>query len=127
MNDPDHYGFNSDHGVKWNAINAFSGDNGSEFDSYSGEGLKYKDDKRTVDLENSKSISLSSMDQFLNDDVLIIAQVYNPTTKNNHWVLVTGKKGSEYSILDPGCYSGSTTLSNRYDNNVYKFIVYTTH
>lgn len=65
------------------------------------------------------------MDQFLNDRDLIIAQVYNSTTKNNHWVLVTGKNGNDYSILDPGCYGGRTTLQNGYGNNVYKFITYT--
>lgn len=119
----DNNGFDEER-VKWNAINAFSGDNGFMFDSYSGEGLKYKEDKKTVDLDNSKTISLSLMEQSLSDGALIIAQVYNPTTKNNHWVLVTDKKGSDYSILDPGCYSGRTTLSNGYGNNVYKFISY---
>jgi len=122
MNDSEHYGFTPEHGVVWNAIDGLNGRFG--YDGFDGDGLKYKSDKITVDLQNSKTVSATKMDRFLNAGSLVIAQVYNLTTKNNHWILVTGKIGGEYAILDPGCYSGRTTLSNGYGNNIYRFIVY---
>jgi hypothetical protein len=62
------------------------------------------------------------MDQYLDQGYLIIAQVYNPTTKGNHWVLVTDKDNNDYSIIDPGCYSDRDNLSAY--GSVYKFVVY---
>jgi len=122
MNDSEHYGFTPAHGVIWNAIDSLNGR--FAYDGFSGDGLKYKSDKITVDLQNSKTVSTAKMDPFLNAGSLIIAQVYNKTTNNGHWVVVAGKTGSEYSILDPGCYSGRTTLKNGYGNYIYRFIVY---
>jgi hypothetical protein len=110
--------------VVWSAIDDLTDNTRYSFDACQGSGLQYKADKKTVDLSNSTNVALSDLDRFLDNGSLIIAQVYNPSTGNQHWVLVTNKEGNEYNILDPGCYSGRTTLSNGYGNNVYKFAVY---
>jgi hypothetical protein len=107
--------------VKWRAIDGLN--YGYRSDGNNGDGLQYNDDG-SVDLDDSTPVDVTDMDDYLSDGALIIAQVYNPSTHGNHWVLVTGKDGSEYSIIDPGCYVGRTTLSNGYGNNIYRFIVY---
>ena len=115
------YGFNQEHGVSWDFINNRNGNSGFGRDAVRGGGLKVKKDK-TIDLPNSTPILANSMDQYLNQGYLIIAQVYNPTTKGNHWVLVTDKDNNDYSIIDPGCYSDRDNLSAY--GSVYKYVVY---
>jgi hypothetical protein len=112
-------------GVVWGAIDGFDGN--SKYKSsptFQGSGLQYHDDGKTVDLESSSTVSLSSMDPYLEKGALIAAAVYNPSTKNAHWVLVVGKSSDGYRILDPGCYQDRTTLGGEYANSVYKFMVY---
>jgi hypothetical protein len=112
-------------GVVWGAIDGFDSD--SKYKSsptFQGSGLQFHDDRKTVDLENSSTVSLSSMDPFLEKGALIAAEVYNPSTKNAHWVLVVRKSSNGYGILDPGCYQDRTTLGGEYANSVYKFMVY---
>ena len=123
MNNPSHYGYGKDYGVKWGIVNVLQGVSQKfQFPISQGSGLKY-DQKPNVDLSKSTTVELSSLDQYLTGGALIIAQVYNPTTRGNHWVLVTEKQGSKYSIIDPGCYEGRDDLQS-YSNNIYKFVVY---
>jgi hypothetical protein len=89
-----------------------------------GNGLQFSEDGTKVLLDESVPLDLSKMDKFMQEGSLVLAQVYNPDTKNNHWVLLSGKRGSDYTIVDPDCYSGRTTLSGAYQNNVYKFVVF---
>jgi hypothetical protein len=123
MNNPSHYGYGKDYGVKWGIVNVLQGVSQKfQFPISQGSGLKY-DQKPNVDLSKSTTVELSSLDQYLTGGALIIAQVYNPTTRGNHWVLVTEKQGSKYTIIDPGCYEGRDDLQS-YSNNIYKFVVY---
>jgi len=46
-------------------------------------------------------VSKSLMDKYLEKCMPVIVQVYNSTTGNMHWVVVTGKSGNDYSINDP--------------------------
>jgi Peptidase_C39 like family len=110
--------------VQWASINGLNGNTGYRYkDTIEGKGLRFKKDNVTVDLDRSVTVDLSKMDQYLAKGDLIVAQVYNPTTHNNHWVLVTDKQGGNYRILDPGCYEGRNDLGS-YDSNVYEFVVY---
>lgn len=108
--------------VKWTAVNSL--EKYSKFSSpiSDGDGLFYDNNDKLV-LSKSEPINLSSMDLYLSKKALIIAQVYNPSTKNNHWVLVTEKNGGKYSIIDPGCYNSRNDLES-YNNNVYKIIIF---
>jgi hypothetical protein len=117
----EHGGFTGQ-GVNWDHINNYHGNLGFARDTIKGNGLKLGEDGKTVDFQKSISLALSSMDQYLDQGYLIIAQVYNPTTKGNHWVLVTDKDNNDYSIIDPGCYSDRDNLSAY--GSVYKFVVY---
>ena len=120
MNDAKHYGFRNN-GVKWAAIDKLSGYSRFQTPITEGDGLEYTNDE--VDLTKSGTIKLSDMDKYLSSGALIIAQVYNPTTRGNHWVLVTTRQGGAYKIIDPGCYPGRTDLGF-YVNSVYKITVY---
>jgi hypothetical protein len=119
-----HNGF-QDASVKWAAINSGLGNSKYVFDGYNGGGLKYKKEngKQKIDLGGSTPINLTEIDYDLSNGALIIAQVYNPTTGNQHFVLVTEKKGDVYKILDPGCYEGRTDIT-AYSGNIYKIAVY---
>ncbi len=46
----------------------------------------------------------------------VIAQVKNPTTGHNHFVILTGQGDNTYNIVDPG-YKGRTTLES-YSNQI---------
>ena len=89
-----------------------------------GDGIVFKKDKKTIDWEKTKAVGVSEIDSYLSNGDLIVAQVYNPSTGGNHWVLVTGKKGEDYRIIDPGCYEERKTLSGVYSNNIYRFVAY---
>lgn len=108
--------------VRWQSINDFPGNDKTMFSFQEGEGLNF--DEATKKLIVPIPINLSDMDASLNKGLPVLAQVLNPTTNRNHWVLVTGKQSGEYKILDPGGYPNRTTLSRDYKNLVYKFIVY---
>jgi hypothetical protein len=111
--------------VKWATINNSLGNSRFKVgrDSYQGGGLQYEDDGVTIDLESSTAIELSKMDTELSNGALIIGQVYNPTTRGQHWVLLTEKRGGTYEILDPGCYQGRNDLT-AYSSKVYKIAIY---
>jgi hypothetical protein len=51
----------------------------------------------------------------------IIVQVYNPTTQNQHFVLVTGFSGDTFYINDPGYPSGNRSTLNWYTNQGSSF------
>jgi hypothetical protein len=110
---------NWDGSVYWNAATRY----GSE---------KLKPDPVPIGTQqnwNSKTpIALSSLDSYLSSGAFVIVLVGNPdrrdpTQLRNHWVLVAGKEGGKYRILDPGCYQGRTTL-NSYGNVIYRAIIY---
>ena len=124
MNNEKHYGFTPQNGVIWNLTDTLPGNGVFVYDDFDGECLKYEDDVITIDLKASKSVSLTTLDQFLSNGSLIVAQVYNRSTRNSNWVLITAKIEGEYSILDPGCYSGRTNLRNGYEGKVFRYIVY---
>jgi hypothetical protein len=106
--------------VRWKV--AMDGLNSTfSYETDSGKGLKFAADGVTIDFANSFAVNSSSMDQFLDQGALIVAQVVNPTTGHNHWVVVTDKQGSSYRIADPGCY-GRRNLGEYGD--IYRFIVY---
>jgi hypothetical protein len=62
------------------------------------------------------------MDSHLDSGHLLIAQVRNPKSGGQHWVLVTGKNGAAYVIYDPATRKRKTL--DEYSNNVYRFVVY---
>jgi hypothetical protein len=123
MNDRKHYGFTADYGVKWGVVNVLEGSS-QRFEPpiTQGKGLQY-DQGGNVALPKSTTVELPKLDQYLSKGALIIAQVYNPTTQGNHWVLLTEKQANQYKIIDPGCYEGRQDLGS-YSNNVYKIVVY---
>ena len=68
--------------------------------------------------------NLSDLDAPLNSCKLVIVQVYNPTRKDQHWVLVTKKESNgEYSIIDPG-YPSRTSLNDQaYGNKFWGSVI----
>jgi hypothetical protein len=121
-----HHGFRGTKGsVVWGAIDGFDGNTKYESaPTYQGSGLQFLGDGKTVDLESSVIVNLSAMDPYLSKGALIAAEVYNPTSGNAHWVLVTEKSTDGYKILDPSCYQDRKTLADGYANRVYKYMVY---
>ncbi len=125
MNNPNHYWFSKKHGVVWGAINNFSGNSKFLVDTKSGiigKGLIF-DDNGKIDWGKTTQIDITKMDAELSNGSLIIAQVYNPSSGGNHWVLVTEKQNGIYKIIDPGGYRERESL-NAYNNVIYKFVVY---
>jgi|ERR1041384_275484 hypothetical protein len=62
---------------------------------------------------------LTTLDGPLGNCELAIVQVYNPSSRAQHWVLVTGRNvNGDYLIIDPA-YPDRTTLSNSNYNNVF--------
>ena len=100
--------------VIWESIDRYLGNNKVEHDEIVGAGYK-----------RSKINQLGKMDPYLSKGLPVLAEVFNPTTNGQHWVLVTGKRDGQYKILDPGGYANRNTLDGAYKNTVYRFIVYT--
>ncbi|MBM4169756.1 MAG: hypothetical protein FJ215_11485, partial [Ignavibacteria bacterium] len=123
MNDKKTYGFNGTN-VRWDIINRYRGNKRYKYHSDSGAGLLYKSDRKTIDVDKSTPLVASSISEYLSNGYLVIAQVYNPSTSNGHWVVVYGQNDGEYVIVDPGCYSDRKDLSGAYRNRIYRFIVY---
>jgi hypothetical protein len=121
MSDPSRHGFDG-HGVQFNAINGM----GCTLDSAGGKGVKLKkdkNDKNIVDTELSKPIATSAIDDLLASGHRIAAQVFNSASGNPHWVVITGKKGNSYTIVDPACYGKPKTLLSDY-GNIYRYRAY---
>ncbi|MBI4822794.1 MAG: hypothetical protein HY805_00975 [Nitrospirae bacterium] len=64
----------------------------------------------------------SLIDPYLKKCMPVIVKVYNPTTGNMHWVVVTGKSGNIYNINDPG-YRNRENLQ-AYSNEIFAIRVY---
>jgi hypothetical protein len=62
----------------------------------------------------------SILDEPLTKCLLVIVQVYNTQTGNQHWVVVTVKHGETYSIVDPG--RGESTLS-AYGDKFWSYVI----
>jgi hypothetical protein len=84
--------------VNWNAM-ALHG-NKINFPSYVRKSMWTEGSKDVLD--TTKSTSVAVLDEPLSKCNLAIVQVYNEKTGNQHWVVVTGKEGSRYTIVDPG-------------------------
>uniref|UniRef100_A0A7C6EIY6 Peptidase C39-like domain-containing protein n=1 Tax=candidate division WOR-3 bacterium TaxID=2052148 RepID=A0A7C6EIY6_UNCW3 len=70
----------------------------SQVDSITAKGDTIK--VKRLNLESRSNPS--TLDSFLERCNLISVSVYNSKTKNQHWVVVTGKSNGRYSIVDPG-------------------------
>jgi hypothetical protein len=121
MNDPSTPGFEG-HGVKFKAINGM----GCKLDGVDGKGVKLKKDEKNhniVDTELSKPIDMTTINSLLDSGHRIAAQVFNSRSGNEHWVVITGKKGDSYTIVDPACYSTAKILLIEY-GAIYKYRAY---
>ncbi|HDQ44770.1 MAG TPA: hypothetical protein ENN17_04610 [bacterium] len=67
---------------------------------------------------NLISYPTSNLDKYLADCKLVIVRVKNEA--RSHWVLVTGKEGDQYNIVDPG-YKNKHFLSDYGD--IYSYVV----
>ena len=72
-------------------------------------------------LPNANTLSFLEIDKYLSRCDFIIAQVKNPDTKKNHWIIIEEKKNGKYVIVDPGKNRTSLAI---YNNKIYRFIVY---
>ena len=73
----------------------------------------------------AQSTPSDTLDHYLEQCKLIIIQVFNQESYNRgrsgqHWVLVTGKDGNDFIILDPG--RGETRLSN-YGGHFWGYVI----
>ena len=94
-------GYTSRGGVKWLTP-----------DVITGRQITYvENDANYGDRDLGIIIQKSLMDKYLIRCMPIIAQVFNPTTKNLHWVLVTGKIDGDYTINDPSRSNNFSLLS----------------
>ena len=71
-------------------------------------------------------ISGSTMDEYLDKCVPVMANIINVTTGNSHWVLVKKKVGSDYDILDPSRSNSHITKLSQHKNDgaVYNIRVF---
>lgn len=77
--------------------------------------------KPQLQYHSIRSTSMSTLDSLLNRGFPVIVSVPNHGIANSHFVLVTGKQDSTYTIIDPG-YSNRTTLAsygNQFMTNGY--------
>ena len=98
-------GYNGHGSVYWESVNYMTS-----------QQIKYKYDSKHYGRlpskkSNGKRVSKRILDSYLEKCIPIVAQVYNPDTKREHWVVVTEKDGNDYAINDPG-YSGKSYLSS---------------
>ncbi|MBM4161325.1 MAG: hypothetical protein FJ217_09530 [Ignavibacteria bacterium] len=84
--------------INWNAITKHS--KGEIRLSYS-KARFWKDSLRTA-VDSTQMSDPGILDSNLDVCKLVIVQVYNKETGNQHWVLVTRKLGGRYTIVDPG-------------------------
>jgi hypothetical protein len=107
--------------VRWDALDNWSGNNFFGFEEAIGDGL---------DAKNPTALQLSLVDSLVNMCYPLIAQVRNPTSGRNHWVIVRSKDSTgRYPIVDPG-HAGNPYLDNpsnqslNYGNKIYRLAVY---
>ncbi|MFO7890123.1 MAG: hypothetical protein R6V04_07265, partial [bacterium] len=72
-------------------------------------------------LNSGSAVSLKDIDPYLQKCYFVIAQVKNPETNKNHWIIIRELKSSIYNIVDPG--QNHTTLI-AYDSEIYRVIIY---
>jgi len=96
--------------VIWRSVNNYPNNDKVEYIGRFGRGLP-----------DTVTLSFSEINPYLRKCYFIIAQVKNPDTQNNHWIILAGKENREYSIVDPGEHR--TTLV-AYENKVYRVIIY---
>ena len=85
--------------------------------------------KKDADRKSNKPLDKSYMDkidEYLKKCIPVIVRVYNSTTRNTHFVVVTEKIGDDYIINDPGYkVKPRTRLSDpAYGSNIYGIRVY---
>jgi len=97
--------------VIWSSINNYPNNDKVEYADMLGKGL-----------ENGITLPFSSIDPYLRNCHFIVAQVKNPDTNNQHWIIIKEKENGEYKIVDPST-KNRTTL-NDYGNKVYRTIIY---
>jgi hypothetical protein len=99
--------------VVWEAINRYPGNQSARKNEIVGKGYG-----------RNGSNQLNEMDQYLLKGMPLLAEVFNPSTRSQHWVVVIGKRDGQYAILDPGGYANRNSLTGPYKNTVYRFVVY---
>jgi hypothetical protein len=108
--------FDAEGNVVWNAINALpSGGAGL------GPPEKYPKKK--------EQISPSDVGRLLDQGAFVIAKVINPNTGHKHFVLVTGRIGDSYAVLDPdGDRNDQSKITNTklsdYSGGLLAIVVY---
>jgi hypothetical protein len=85
--------------------------------------------KKDADRRSNKPLDKSYMDkidEYLKKCIPVVVRVYNSTTRNTHFVVVTEKIGDDYIINDPGYkVKPRTRLSDpAYGSNIYGIRVY---
>ena len=112
-------GYTSDGGVKWRTPDVITGVEITYVEKKENYGVY-----ETVNGKIKKmTVQKSLMDNYLKKCMPIIVQVFNPTTKNFHWVVVTGKVSNDYTINDPSRGNNFSLLSQYgdiYDIRPYK-------
>jgi hypothetical protein len=96
--------------VLWKKINKYPRNDNLRFYNIVGKGLEF-----------GNTISYSTIDTCLQKCYYLIAQVKNPDTNRNHWIIIKAKENGSYDIVDPG--KGRTTL-DAFGNNVYRMTIY---
>lgn len=124
MKDPKNKGYNN-LDVSWrNALIRFDNSPINEIE-INGDGLQKNplmQDRRNLPPDSLPS--LLPLDAALAEGRPVIAQVLNPNTQNNHWVVVTGKTaGGSYKILDPGGYSRVLLDNNQVYKTIYRYVL----
>ncbi|MBI3587145.1 MAG: hypothetical protein HY088_08455 [Ignavibacteriales bacterium] len=105
----------------WRAINDYGSSKLSSEPKRVGSDLNWK---------NKTPLDLTGIDNYLTKKDFVIVLVGNsssgdPTKLWNHWVLLTGKTGGKYQIIDPGrCDNNSRTTLDSYTNKIYRAIIY---
>jgi hypothetical protein len=81
-------GLSTHHGVRWDLINAYT---------------NYKTGLQAPVIypEKGAGVSLPTIGGCLDQGAFVVAHVMNPNTGHGHFMVVTGKIGSDYSVLDP--------------------------
>lgn len=72
--------------------------------------FKYKPDS----YKGSRNELVSQVETSLKDGLPVIAAVHSTKRggTRHHWILIVGKKGSEYLVVDPATGSNNTAISN---------------
>ena len=122
MKDPENEGFKG-LSVRWETLFNFP-DSPFNEPIARGRGLLQDTVSRKWNVPPSTLPSLADMETALAAHRPVIAQVLNPSTNNNHWVVITGKTPSgKYTILDPGGYD-RIFISNAHEyKTIYRYVL----